>query len=288
MDNNELRRLAGIQLDEKAKWSGDVKAKVEVPEGTFTKKAAKIVSTLIKLHDGDVGKAMKALTFYINRAGKNCDNCEELDKAKEMMKAKEMKESINVIRRMAGLPILEKKDDDMEPADDASEGEEGQEEEEEEELPKIVQKIAKQAEGKDVEALEDLIMKVYQAGHKDGMKEAEEGKDKEVKEDAALGASGVPGYQSHMAAMAAKMNAGMGKDHGQDKQFDPAAGKTGAAVEHAVGDVDSMKLIKNLHSVHSTEAAAKAVADKMNATMGQDHGQDKQFDLAYCVHCMPK
>jgi hypothetical protein len=187
MDNLRLRQLAGL-ITEGKKWSGEVTdkikadeksgAKPEVPEGTFKGKAAKIAAALIKLHDGDHGKAMKALTFYCNRAGKDCENKEELAGAKDILKAKkkEKMESIASIRRLAGLLVEKKSDEDM----DAEGGEEG-EGDEEEELPKIVTKIAKQAEGKDVEALEKLIMKVYDAGHKDGMKAAEDGEGGEEK-----------------------------------------------------------------------------------------------------------
>lgn len=192
MENTRLRQLAGM-LTEK-KWSGDVKAKVEVPEGTFTKKAASIVSTLIKLHDGDVGKASKALNFYINRAGKDVENKEQLDAAKALFKEKiaAKNESLEAVRKLAGMMTEKKKAADEEEdldamdAENASEGEEGKKEEEEEELPKIVTKIAKQAEGKDVEALEKLIMKVYEAGFKDGKKAAEEGEGegKKSKKDA--------------------------------------------------------------------------------------------------------
>jgi hypothetical protein len=181
MENMRLRQLAGL-LTEKKQLS-DVKAKVEVPEGTFTKKAASIVSTLIKLHDGDVGKASKALTFFINRAGKDCDNKDQLDAAKALFKEKiaAKNESLDSVRKLAGMIVEKKKAagedmDDMS-AEDESTGAEGKKEEEEEELPKIVTKIAKQAEGKDVEALEKLIMKVYEAGFKDGKKAAEEGED---------------------------------------------------------------------------------------------------------------
>lgn len=49
-------------------------------------------------------------------------------------------------------------------------------------LPEIVTTIAKQAEGKTGEELEDIINKVYDAGVQDGLAQAEEDKEKEVKE----------------------------------------------------------------------------------------------------------
>lgn len=85
MENQRLKELAGL-ITEGKKWSGDVKAKVEVPEGTFTKKAGAIVKTMLKLHGGDSGAAMKALTFFMNRAGDKLENKEELDKAKAKLK----------------------------------------------------------------------------------------------------------------------------------------------------------------------------------------------------------
>ena len=192
MDENALRRLAGLPtlkesvLQEKKKQLSDVKAKVEVPEGTFTKKAGAIVKTLLKLHDGDVGKAIKALSFYINRAGKDVANKDQLDAAKEQLKAKNLKESFEFMRKIAGLPVLEKKEKaEEEPADDEGAAAEGEASEEEEEtVPSIIKKIAKKAEGKTGEDLEVLLQKVYDAGFKDGQTEAAEGESEEVKEAA--------------------------------------------------------------------------------------------------------
>ena len=183
MNNLVLRRLAGLSTDkavmEKKKWSGDVVAKTHPAEGTFTKKAGAIVRELLKVHNGDVGKSIQALVFYCNRAGKNCENRAELDKAKEILQAKMKKEELNTARRLAGLPIIESKDEM--PEDDAAEGEvEGEaesEEEDEDDLPKIVEKMVAQLLKKGMpekDALTDLIMKVYDAGFKDGQKEAEE------------------------------------------------------------------------------------------------------------------
>lgn len=177
MDIKKLKELAGISIAEGKKWSGDVDAKVEIPEGLFTKKAAKIVSTLVKLHGGDLGKAMKALSFYINRAGKGVENADELEKAKELLKDKEAKAKMNEVRSLAGLPLLREDAADGDgdgDADDSSSESKKDGEDEEETIPSIVKKIAKKAEGKSADELEDLIMKVYDAGMKDGRKAAEE------------------------------------------------------------------------------------------------------------------
>ena len=49
MNNNELRKLAGLEtLTEKL---SDVKTKVDMPDGTFTKKAGAIVKALMKAHE---------------------------------------------------------------------------------------------------------------------------------------------------------------------------------------------------------------------------------------------
>lgn len=177
-----IRQLAGLSTDRatmavlegKKKQLSDVVAKVEVPDGTFTKKAGAIVKTLLKLHDGDVGKSIKALSFYMNRAGKDCENKDQLDAAKEQLKAKNLKESFDLLRKLSGMtPIVEKKekaegDDTEAPADD---------EEAEDDIPAIIKKIAKKAEGKSGEDLEALLQKVYDAGFKDGQAEAAEGED---------------------------------------------------------------------------------------------------------------
>jgi hypothetical protein len=205
MDNYELRKLAGLTtstpttLTEK-KWSGEVEPKTHPAEGTFTKKAAAVVKELMKVHNGDAGKAMKALNFFMNRAGEKLENKAELEKAKEMLHAKVKMEDINAVRRRAGLPIIvEKKDEDeeLEMNDDGGEEKDDAkaEEEEEEELPAIIKKIAKamakkfgfgspEQDGKDVDDAEEMLMKVYQAGLKDGAKEGKEGKEKPAKDEA--------------------------------------------------------------------------------------------------------
>ena len=73
------------------KWSADVTDKEyptdKTPEGLFMKAAETIVTYLIRMADGDVDKASKKLSFYINRAGSNLSDTDKtrLDRAKEIM-----------------------------------------------------------------------------------------------------------------------------------------------------------------------------------------------------------
>lgn len=195
MNQNELRKLAGLTestITEK-KWSGDVEAKTHPAEGTFTKSAKAIVKELLRVHDGDAGKAMKALNFYINRAGEKLENKEELEKAKELLHSKVKLESVNSVRKMAGLPLLSEKKEELEVEGDTEEVAVKASKEEEEELPKIVEKLAasmckkfgigdpKGGPSADLEAVQDFLLKVYDAGMKDCEKQ---GKAKPVTEAA--------------------------------------------------------------------------------------------------------
>jgi hypothetical protein len=191
MDQHKLRSLAGLTrmtYEEskvyEAKKLSDVKAKTDVPEGTFTKKANGIVKTLLKLHDNDKAKAMKALVFYINRAGSGVSNADELEKAKAKLKESIDFDEMNVFRVRAGLkPLVEKKEEEEVEVEVETEtdgkGKDG--EEEEDDLPSIVKKLAKKAVGKEEEELEELLLKVYQAGYSDGQKDGKD--DEEADED---------------------------------------------------------------------------------------------------------
>jgi hypothetical protein len=64
----------------------DVKPKTKIPEGLFTRKASGIVRGLLDLTNGDKGKAMKKLNFYINRFGEDLPNKTEVMKAKSLLK----------------------------------------------------------------------------------------------------------------------------------------------------------------------------------------------------------
>lgn len=210
MENNRLGRLAGIAdiLEEGKKkksgkkWSGKVSTKWTPPEGFFTNSSTEIVKGLLAAPGGHA-KAMSRLNFYINRAGDKLEGKDKarLDDAKDKLSKKlaALKEEQEMFARRAGVVIEKKHDDeDADPdmdfgGDDAGDfgpdadadahadkGGKAGGEEEEEALPKIVLKIAKKAVGKDEEALADLLMKVYDAGFKDGVKstEEEEPKDK--------------------------------------------------------------------------------------------------------------
>lgn len=50
----------------------DVKTKHHPPEGTFTGSAESIARKVMKDANGDLGKAIRRITFYVNRAGENC------------------------------------------------------------------------------------------------------------------------------------------------------------------------------------------------------------------------
>jgi hypothetical protein len=71
-------------------WSERVtkKEKYHTPPGLFTKKASTIANALMRGADGDATKAMRRLTFYMNRAGRSLTNKRELNKAKTILKRK--------------------------------------------------------------------------------------------------------------------------------------------------------------------------------------------------------
>lgn len=90
-----------------------------------------------------------------------------------------LKESYNLLRKLAGIPVIEDEAapepiPEPEPTDSPA-PEEG--EPEEETLPAIIKKIAKAVEGKTGEELEESLMKVYNAGIEDGKKQALEDKE---------------------------------------------------------------------------------------------------------------
>ena len=65
----------------------EVKPKVKIPDGLFTKKAADIVSGLLGLAGG-LSKALTRISFYINRGGDNLPNKTEVLKAKKIIEKK--------------------------------------------------------------------------------------------------------------------------------------------------------------------------------------------------------
>jgi hypothetical protein len=72
------KHITGILEEKKKKWSGKISSKVEVPEGTFIKSASSIARFLKKNHD-TLKAASSALSFFVNRQGKNLS---KEDKAK--------------------------------------------------------------------------------------------------------------------------------------------------------------------------------------------------------------
>lgn len=76
---------AATRLLAEEKWSSKVKTKTHPPEGTFLKSAGAIASALKKLHP-DLKGAMSALNFYINRAGDDVPNKENLEGAKDKLR----------------------------------------------------------------------------------------------------------------------------------------------------------------------------------------------------------
>jgi hypothetical protein len=54
----------------KSKWSGKVRTHYHTPPGLFTKSAHEIASVL-RSGASDVTQAIRRLSFYVNRAGRN-------------------------------------------------------------------------------------------------------------------------------------------------------------------------------------------------------------------------
>lgn len=66
-------------------WSEEVHTSYHTPEGTFTQKAPQIVQTLLDGADNDPSLALHRLVFYMNRAGSNLTDTEQLDCAKQQL-----------------------------------------------------------------------------------------------------------------------------------------------------------------------------------------------------------
>ena len=89
VENYNSLSLSSVSV-EAEDWLKDVKVdpKNKTPEGLFTKPASTIVRELLKLTKNDIGKAIQKITFYINRAGDNLSNANEVEKAKEQLQKK--------------------------------------------------------------------------------------------------------------------------------------------------------------------------------------------------------
>lgn len=70
--------------EKKDLWSGNIESGWHPPEGLFQTSATNIAKVLLA---ADKSKAMKRLTFYINRAGENLSSEDEqrLNHAKEII-----------------------------------------------------------------------------------------------------------------------------------------------------------------------------------------------------------
>jgi hypothetical protein len=82
---------AAARLIEAEKWSGDVETKKHPPEGKFSEGSAEdIAEWASRSHNGDHGKAMDSLSFYINRGGKNLseEQKKKVNRAKEILEKK--------------------------------------------------------------------------------------------------------------------------------------------------------------------------------------------------------
>ena len=66
-------------------WSEEVHSDYHPPKGTFTQKSPQVVSTLLDGAGNNPILALQRLVFYMNRAGKDLPNREELDKAKQTL-----------------------------------------------------------------------------------------------------------------------------------------------------------------------------------------------------------
>lgn len=189
MDNNQLRKLAGLPVITEKQWSGKVETKKTPPEGLFASGSKKEVCEWLKNNHKDFAGAMSSLNFYINRAGKNLDaqrrgtleSCK--DELRKMYGVKEALEpfDMELLRKMAGITpaVAEDKEEETDEMEDEAEGEE-----EVDEVAEMLTKIAADAEGKTGEELVAVMRKVYDAGFEDG-EEAHEEESKEKVDEAA-------------------------------------------------------------------------------------------------------
>jgi len=277
MENSRLGRLAGIadilteaKKKKAKKWVAKVDTKWTPPEGFFSNSSTEIVKGLLAAPGGHA-KAMSRLNFYINRAGSKLkgEDKERLEKAKDALSKKiaTMKEEVEQAARRAGVVIERKKVDDNEdpdmelPADDSdASAEDPTDEDEENSLPKIVLKIAKKAVGKSEEELADLLMKVYDAGFKDGVKSTEEEEPKDDEE-------------------------GEGKDKKDDKEkVDEAAKPKETEVKVDVPMTFHVRAFFNEGKPSSEEKIKKVVAATISDMLDD---QDRFLDTLYEFNVKP-
>lgn len=77
---------AAQRLQAADKWSADVETKHHTPEGLFKGSSDSIARELKKEHGDDFAGAMSALNFYLNRAGEDVPNKENVEGAKEKLR----------------------------------------------------------------------------------------------------------------------------------------------------------------------------------------------------------
>lgn len=80
-----------VQDVEKEREKHPLPENEQIPEGLFTKPASQIVNGLLKVSKNDIGKAIRKITYYMNRAGKDLTNKNELEKAKEELQKRNEK-----------------------------------------------------------------------------------------------------------------------------------------------------------------------------------------------------
>ena len=100
-----------VQDVEKERENHPLPENEQIPEGLFTKPASQIVNGLLKVSKNDIGKAIRKITYYMNRAGKDLTNKNELEKAKEELQKRneKKKEQSSVLAESINLNTMEVK-----------------------------------------------------------------------------------------------------------------------------------------------------------------------------------
>ena len=176
MDKLSLRRLAGID-------SSLLTESKNPPEGLFANGSSEKIIVWLKKNYKDYSSAASALNFFINITSKNLssERKSELKAVKNGLKVsyniKESSDSMDSLRRMAGLPrLVREKNEDPEELEDPIDEPATEEDE-------LITKLAKKAEGLTGDDMLKLIKQVYDAGVSDGSSEDIE--DKENSSDSA-------------------------------------------------------------------------------------------------------
>lgn len=175
-DMHKLRSLAGLSTD----GISEAKApKMEIDNAVFDKSPKALVKELLKMCS--LEDAIKKLKAFMKTADESA--AEKLQKAMDMLKSQLQMEQMQLTRRAAGLPLLEKVKPE-EDEDDEPEAEKDEKPEDEDDLPSIVKKMAANLLKNGVpseDKLAELLLKVYAAGKSDA--EKEEAKEPEAKKE---------------------------------------------------------------------------------------------------------